>query len=187
MPEPEWDIYTPGNYTADNHITAETIIKGVAAENKIISTSVNLSCEIKIEEAYFDLNIFRKSQVLWFHGTALYTISLENLSEQDIYIGESFIKVYIEKPELYALNLNAEKTIAERVQRGILRFGNIEITPEDYKTMQVLAISQMNEQLGGEDIKLITRENAKKAADDFFQSVLSLLTEEDMTVEINFK
>jgi len=183
--EPDWEIYTPGDYK--NNINAETIIRGVNAENKIISTAVNLSCEIKVDESFFDLNIFSKSQVLRFYGTALYTVSLENLSKRDIFIGETFVKIYIDKPELYALNLDAEKTIIDRINRGLLSFGAIKIKPEDYKSMQVLALAGMREQINGEDIKILSEENAKKAAADLFQSVLSLLSEEAMAVEVAFR
>ena len=191
--EPDWEIYTPGNYK--NDITAETIIRGVNAENKIISTSVNLSCEIKLDERVLDLNILSKSQVLRFYGTALYTINLDNLSKRDIFVGEAFVKIYIDKPELYALNLDAEKTIIDRIERGLLSFGAIKIKPEDYKSMQELALDKMREQLGGEDIKIISEENAKKSAAELFQHILSLLSREDgtedgtenMTVEIAFR
>ena len=182
--EPEWETFTPGE--EPENITAETVIRGVTAENRIISTSVSLSCEIRIEESFFDLNIMRRSQVLRFHGTALYTISLENLSERDVHIGEHYIRVYIGRPELYALNLDAEKTIIDRVERGILSFGAITMTPEDYKRMQVLALEQMREQISGEDIRRISEENAKRAAGDFFRALLDILSDEYMAVEIAF-
>jgi len=183
--EPDWEIYTPGDYK--NNITAETIIRGVSADNQIISTSINLSCEIKIEESLFDLNMLSKSQVVRFYGTALYTVNLESLSKRDIFIGETFIKIYISRPELYALNLDAEKTIIDRIEHGFLSFGAIKVTPEDYKSMQVLAIARMREQVGGDDIIIISEANAIKAAAELFQSVLSLLTEDDMTVEVAFR
>lgn len=173
VPEIHWEVYSPGSYR--NNLTAETVIQGINAENEIISTSVNLSSEIKIDESYFDLNILRRTQVLKFYGTALYTINLGNLSESDIYISEDFIRVSISKPELYSLNLNAEKTIVDRVNRGLLSFGAIRIRPEDYRYMQILALSQMREQLRGEDIRFLTETNAKKAADELFQSVLAVL------------
>ena len=174
-PEVHHNVYRPGSYR--NTLTAETIIQGVSAENKIISTSVDLSSEIRIDESRFDLNILRKTQVLKFHGTALYTVSLENLSERDVYISdsESYIRVYIDRPELYSLNLNAEKTIVDRVHRGLLSFGAIRITPEDYRHIQTLALSQMREQLGGEDILFLTETNAKNAAAEIFESVLAAL------------
>ena len=191
--EPEREIYTPRE---NNNITAQSIIKGISSENKIISTAVSLSCEIKISESFFDLNILSKSQVLKFYGTALYTIDLANLSGRDIFIGENFIKIYIDKPELYALNLDAEQTVADRVERGLLSFGAIKISPEDYKSIQVLALEKMAEQLKGDDIILISEEQAKKSAADLFGSIITIVGrgildapphKKDMLVEIDFK
>lgn len=187
-PEPVREVYRPGSYR--NTLTAETVINGVNSENKIISTSVNLSSEIKIDESHFDLNIMRRTQILRFHGTALYTVSLENLSEGDVYIGENFIRVYVQRPELYSLSLNAEDTVIGRIHRGLLSFGAIRIRPEDYAHMQTLALSQMREQLGGADIRFLTETNAKKAVADLFRAVLYVLTDdtgETVRAEVAFR
>jgi hypothetical protein len=180
-------VYTPGEQNNIDELTAETIVKGVNAESEIISASVNLSCEITVDETYFDLEIFKKTQVLKFYGTALYTVNLKTLSRHDVHIGEDFIKIYIEKPVLFALNLDTEKTIIERAERGLLRFGGIKIAPEDYKEIQLAAISKMTAQLDGDDIKVLTEETAKKAAEELFQSVLSVISEKHFNVEFDFK
>ena len=185
-PEDLIEVFTPGS----GNITAETIIKGVNQENKIISTHVSLSCEIKIEEKYFDLNILKKSQVLKFYGTALYTVNLENLAPRDISINEDSVRIYIDKPELYALNLDAEQTVINRVERGLLSFGSIKIAPEDYKNMQATALAKMNDQLNGEDIKILTETNAKQAAADLFCAVLAAISDNsggNFMLELEFR
>ena len=182
------NIYRP--YERDiGAIISDVLVKGVKRENKLVTTEVNLNCEILIDESYLDWGILKKRQSLKFYATALYAVDLENFAKSDIKLSEAEpikITIYIEEPKLLSLALDSEKTAVGEVENGLLRFGDIKITPEDFKKIQLKASARMTEQLHNGEIKDLTEQNAKNSAEGFFVSVLENFID-DYEINVEFK
>ena len=128
-----------------------------------------------IDAGLFNLEIFSKSQILVYYGTAVYTVDLSEISASDITYNSTTGKVTIRIPhaKLEPINLHPEDMEIGNTEKGLLAFGDIKLTYEEQKKIASMAIEVMEEELAEQQISLEADKFAKQAVWELFQPVIS--------------
>lgn len=185
------NIYKPGSMgSIDTEAEiSEILVKGVQKECRLITTEIYLNCDITIDESYYDLDLFKKRQKLIFYATALFSVELEAFSADDISFAENekTAYIYIEKPRLVCVSVDNEKTIINKTEKGLFRFGEIKITPESYNEVEIEAVKKMTEQINTEEMKILSEYNARTSVKDLFINILSVTSYGDYEIIVEYK
>lgn len=168
-----------------NIISQENLIKEFKNVNKIIPLEVELSKTIIIDKSFSSLDIFEKYKEIQFFANCSYYIDLYNLSDDDIILDNSLntIELKIPYPKIYTINLLNDKTIYKPSKNGLLRFGEIKLTQEEFDIIQKEVYSSFEDSLNSEDLYNEAIENSKKS----LTYLLNKLTAKNLTVKIIFK
>ena len=149
-------------------ITKETLVTEIKQKQKLITTEVNLNEKITIDNSWGNLSIFKKIQNINFIGTGIYVLDLSNINSNNISINENLISITLPKPSVEMVTLNEEKTVYETPERGLLRFGDIKLSPEDHQQLIVVVKDKMKN-------KMLEKQYYDKAIDNSEKSIKTLL------------
>lgn len=110
----------------------------------------------------FNWSVFTKVQLITYHGTAIYTVDLSKFTKNDVIFNEEdkTITMKIPHAELEPINIPEDQIQFGDVNRGMLAFGEMSITPEQAATVQAEARAKMAQKLLDEK----TQENADRFA-----------------------
>lgn len=91
---------------------------------------------------------FKQTKGIVFHGEGTYSVDLSSLSKNDFVIDNEkrTITIYIPKPQL-SVKLLPNETEFFDSSNGMLRFGEMEITPEAMTTLQEQGIKRITDTL----------------------------------------
>ncbi len=134
------------------------------------------------------LKIFSKTQLLTYKGTASYSVDLGRLTRDDITLDEAGMTVHLRIPHavLEPINIKEDEIEFGDVDRGLLAFGKMKMTPEDTAKVQTEARNKMEERLEEEK----TAEQADKFAVmtvwDIYQPIIDAVTT-GYSLEVEFK
>lgn len=168
-----------------NIISQENLIKEFKNVNKIIPLEIELSKTIIIDKSFSSLDIFEKYKEIQFFANCSYYIDLYNLSDDDIILDDSLntIELKIPYPKIYTINLLNDKTIYKPSKNGLLRFGEIKLTQEEFNIIQEEVYSSFEDSLNSEDLYNEAIESSKKS----LTYLLNKLTDKNLIVKIIFK
>ena len=167
----------------------EVLLTDVRQTRELITMEVDLKETLEWDASWWDTDLFKKSQRITFFGTGLYTTDLSLLDEGDIILDEENNRILIQmnKPSVKQLALNEEKTEFESTERGILRFGEIKVTPEEGEILRKLAKDKMNEELVSEKNIRKANDYTKEVVIDMVSQFLKATQDEDYKIEIIWK
>lgn len=123
------------------------LLKEAQRENKLlIMTQKATASQTAKKSGLFNLPIFKQTKAIIFHGEGSYFVDLSSLSNEDFTVDdvEKTITITIPKPEL-SVNLLPEETEFFDSSNGMLRFGEMEITPEAMTTLETQGIERIFE------------------------------------------
>lgn len=122
-----------------------------------------------------NLVIFSKIQTVTFHGTATYAINLAALNEYCFEVNNfaKTVTMHVPHPLLDALIVPADRIEFGDVERGILAFGAIKLTPEEQAKVQSAAEAQMKQKLLDDKVQAKADEVGKQAVAEVFGAVVS--------------
>lgn len=168
-------------------ITNETIINELKKKKELIVMEADLSADVTIDASWGNWDVFKKMQLIHFYGNGLYTVDLSNIPENNITIDldHGTISVRIPKPSIKSIYVDEEKTLFESTKNGLLRFGDIRLTPEEFEFMIVTAKKSMQKKLENESTYNKALSNAEEAMTDLMNSLIkSFDTIKKVTVKI---
>ncbi|MDD3224323.1 MAG: DUF4230 domain-containing protein [Clostridium sp.] len=174
--------------TQDNSkrfISKETIVKSIKQKQKLITTEVNMNETIAIDNSWGDLAVFKKVQDIDFVGTGIYTIDLSKLSSNNIDIKNNIIKVSIPKPSVESITLDENKTVYNKTDRGLLRFGEIKLSTEDHDQLLKTVKEKMNDKMLEKPYYDTAINNSKKSMISLLNSIIGG-TKNTYEIQINF-
>ena len=140
------------------------------------------------EAGLANIKIFEKNQLITYHGTAVYTVDLSLLAQDDIVMDADAktITIYIPHSQMEEINIPEEKMEFGDVTSGWLAFGDIKLTPEQHQSIQAAARARMEQKL--EETAAIDQADrfAKMSVWEIYQPAVSGVSPE-FTLEIEFK
>ena len=98
------------------------------------------------KDGLLNIPVFKQSKVIIFHGEGSYYVDLSSLSSSDFEIDDDKknITINIPKPQL-SVKLLSEETEFFDSSNGMLRVGEMEITPEVMTTLETQGIARITE------------------------------------------
>ena len=131
-----------------------------------------------IDTGLGNLKIFSKSQLLTYHGTAVYTVDLSAITKDDVELDEEGKKVtvYIPHSRLEPINIQSDDIEYGEVKKGTLAFGKIKTTPEQMAKIQTKAQGMMEKKLEEDKVIDTADRFAKLAVWELFQPMVNNLT-----------
>lgn len=140
-----------------------TLLQEAQHEQKLIIMTRKASVPVVAKkEGLWKLPVFKQTKAIIFCGEGEFFVDLSSLSSDDFVIDnqDNTITIFIPKPE-FSVNLLHEETEFFDASNGILRFGEMQITPEAMEALELEGIDKLTKTLE-EDAN--TRENAERFA-----------------------
>lgn len=143
------NTFPSSNIINDVSISESNIINEVRSVNKLIPLEIELTKTILIDKSFSDFEIFKKSKSIAFSANCSYYVDLSKLTTDDITLNkeDNLITLYIPVPEVYSIEIIEDKTVHEDVTLGLLRFGDILLSSEEYGTITDLIQSEIEKDM----------------------------------------
>ncbi|WP_066889039.1 DUF4230 domain-containing protein [Clostridium nigeriense] len=181
-----YDIFKDySNINNINIISEDNLINEIKNTNKIIPLEVELSKSITIDKSLGNLEIFEKYKRIKFFANCSYYIDLSKFTDEDIQMDEknTTLNITIPEPKIFNINILREKTIYEDTSNGLLRFGDIKLTSEEFDLIQDEVYKSFEETLQDKDIYNKALYNSKISLTNLLNKFIS----DEIKVNISFK
>ncbi len=130
------------------HVDFRPVLLGEAQlEKKLqIMTQKATAPQIASKDGLFSWSVFKQTKAIIFHGEGTYYVDLSSLSSKDFVIDDDSknITIYIPKPQ-FSVKLMPEETEFFDSSNGILRFGEMKISPEQMTALETQGIARITE------------------------------------------
>ena len=175
--------------TIENHgilgYTAADFEKAILGDSsklkKIEVLSYKVSDAVTITNTgLINLKIFTKNQLITYHGTAVYTIDLSQVTNDDITVNETGKTVTMRIPhsELVPINIQSSDIEFGDVEKGLLSFGDIKMTPQQQAEVQTEAQKRMTSVLEERKISEEADRFGKMAIWEMYQPLITAISPE---------
>lgn len=163
----------------------ETLINEIKNTNKIIPLEVELSKTIKIDKSWGSLDIFKKYKKIKFFANCSYYIDLSNISKDNINMDyeSNTLNITVPSPKVFTVDIIQDKTLYEESSNGLLRFGEILVTAEEFELIQSDVLKNFEETMMDNDLYNKAINNSKISLNNLLKQILG----EDISININFK
>ncbi len=114
----------------------------------MIMTQKASASEVAKKPGLWGFAAFKQTKAIIFHGEGTYSVDLSSLSKNDFVIDNEgrTITIYIPKPQL-SVKLLPDETEFFDSSNGVLRFGEMQITPEAMTTLETEGVARITETL----------------------------------------
>lgn len=166
-------------------LSEENIINEMKNANKIIPLEVDITHSITIDESYGQWEIFKKAKKINYFVHCAYAIDLSSVSTDDIKIDKTTntLSISLQKPYVYNMTIDEEKTVYEAPTLGLLRFGDISLSPEEYGSIKKSINKSLEEKLNSTELYDKAIENSITCLESLFSQVIS----KDTVINVTFK
>ncbi|WP_300381295.1 DUF4230 domain-containing protein [Clostridium sp.] len=178
-------IPTINSVTNSRLISEQALIKRINSVNKLITLELELSQVITIDQSYGDLDVLKKYKRIKFYSDCSYYIDLSKIVKDDLVFDEDLntLNLTIPNPEIYNVSVDKDKIEEETSVNGLLRFGEIKLTTEEFKNLELEIISSLEEKLNNipifNEAKIKTKTSIENLVKDFIS--------DDVNLNISFK
>lgn len=166
------------------YVTEESLVNDIKETNKLIPLEIELSQSITIDDSWGTLGLFEKYKKLSYTADCSYAIDLSTLESSDLSLDTSKkqITLKIPKPTVYNVNINHDKTIYEEATTGLLRFGDLTLTSEEYGVIEREIKKSITDKMNDSELYDQACNNSESA----MQGLLSNLLGDNITVTVAF-
>ncbi len=160
-------------YTAADF--ADVILGDTTHPKRLVIYTVKISDVATVTEVGLaKLTIFSKVQYITFHGTASYTVDLGQVNEYCITVDNSkrTVEILIPHASLESINIPAEEIEFSDIERGLLAFGQLKITPEDQAALEAAVKTKMEQKLLDDKVHLDADRFARLGVWEIYQPLI---------------
>ncbi len=154
----------------------DIVLDEARQEKKLIILSQNATVPHEIKKAgLFGWSIYAQKKYVVLHGVGTYSVDLGQISSKDIVIhrDSKTIDLYIPEPEL-SVEYLPENTEFFDSQNGLLRFGEMELTPEMNAELETMGKEKIRQNFESDEKALATaRKFAALSVKELFETVLN--------------
>jgi len=185
-------VYVPAEPVAIPSIEIKpAVITNITNTQKLQVLSVDLNKDILIDDS-FKLNwgIFKKQQVVTLNATIRYTTDLQLFTRDDIAfdMDTQRLMALIPRPVIDSITINEDKNEIHDVKNGLLRFKNLELTPEAYNEILVQGKNNIQyELLLDAEMQSKAETAAMEAFNDLLVELFAENTDMDFEIIVGFK
>jgi len=156
----------------------------------IVSTQeATVSTELKdklIQKIDFDF--LKKTQKVSYTGTGYFVVDLDNLTKDNIIQDKEnkVITIEIGHAYLQAIEIDPDKIIVDEVKKGLLTWGDIELTVKDYNVIEKELRSRLEDKFNTVENGQEADEIALRMVKEVYEPVVKAI-DKDYSVVVEFK
>lgn len=130
------------------------------------------------DTGFINLKAFSKTKVVTYNGIATYTIDLSGIKKADIRYNPSENKVtmFVSKPVLESIDIPDEKIVFDDTEKGLLAFGDIEMTIEEASQLRSEAKQRMEQKLTDSKFSREAERFARLSVWEIYQPIISAVS-----------
>ncbi|MCD2349001.1 DUF4230 domain-containing protein [Clostridium guangxiense] len=179
-------IVADANDASKKFITKDTVIKKIQQKQKLITTEVEINEKVTIDNSWGNIGIFKKMQNISFTGKGVYVVDLSLLKSSNVSIdsNNNILTVKILKPKVELVTIDESKTVYETPEKGLLRFGDVKLTPEEHEIMIENVKKAMREKMNENEYSNKALTNSQKSMENIIKSILN--NDSKYIVKVNF-
>lgn len=166
-------------------ISEESLVKRINNVNKLITLELELTQTVTIDQSYGNLDILKKYKRIKFYSNCSYYIDLSQITKDDLFYNKdlNILNLTIPNPNIYNISIDKEKSNEETSVNGFLRFGEIKLTTEEFKTLELEIIKTLEEKLNTPPLFDEAKVKTKVSIENLIKDFVS----EEVTLNISFK
>ncbi len=155
-------------------ISQESIVDKIHETQKIIPLETDLEERILIDDSWGDWEVFKKVKGMVFYGKGSYSIDFASIDKNNIVINNSsnIINITLPKPQIEDIALYEDKTLYETTTNGLLRFGEIKLSPEENSTICKEVKDKMKEKMLQDDLYSMAESKSQEAVKNILSPLL---------------
>ncbi|MDD7796214.1 DUF4230 domain-containing protein [Clostridium sp. 'White wine YQ'] len=155
-------------------ISQESIVDKIHETQKIIPLETDLEERILIDDSWGDWEVFKKVKEIVFYGKGSYSIDFASIDKNNIVINNSsnLINITLPKPQIEDIALYEDKTLYETTTNGLLRFGEIKLSPEENSTICKEVKDKMKEKMLQDDLYAMAESKSQEAVKNILSPLL---------------
>ncbi|MBL4933801.1 DUF4230 domain-containing protein [Clostridium paridis] len=155
-------------------ISQESIVDKIHETQKIIPLETDLEERILIDDSWGDWEVFKKVKEIVFYGKGSYSIDFASIDKNNIIINNSsnLINITLPKPQIEDIALYEDKTLYETTTNGLLRFGEIKLSPEENSTICKEVKDKMKEKMLQDDLYAMAESKSQEAVKNILSPLL---------------
>jgi len=140
---------------------AEVLLGSQEETRKLIVSTQEATVSTELSDKLIqklDFDFLKKTQKVSYTGMGYFVVDLDNLTRESIFQDKEnkVITLKIGHAYLQAIEIDPDKIIVDEVKKGLLTWGNIELTVNDYNEIEKELRSRL-------EAKFNTAENGQKA------------------------
>ena len=179
----EWKLPS-SDKTSIKFISEENLITDIKNANKLIPMELEISHTITVDDSWGDFDVFKKYKRITYTAWCSYCIDLSKLSDNDIALNYSdkSVAIKIPMPTVYSININDDKTVYEETFTGLLRFGDLNLTSEEYGVIEKEIKNSIANNMKEDELYEKACYNSKNSVSNLLMQILG----PDITVNVDF-
>lgn len=140
---------------------AEVLLSNQEETRKLIVSTQEATVSTELSDKVFqkiDFDFLKKTQKVSYTGTGYFVVDLDNLTKENIVQDKEnkVITIKIGHAYLQAIEIDPDKIIVDEVKKGLLAWGDLELTVNDYNVIEKELRSRL-------ESKFNTAENGQEA------------------------
>lgn len=174
--------------TSKKFITRETLINQIQKKQELITLEIEMTEKISVDDSWGNLSLFKKIQNIDFNGTGIYTIDLSRLNNEniDIKTKDKKITVKVPSPVVKDISINEDKTKYEDTEKGLLRFGELKLSPAEYQVIRSNVKEKMVTKMSEQDFYKQALNTSEDTVKKLINGVIQNETQEKYEIKVEF-
>lgn len=179
------EVLNPNNISK-KLISKEVIVNKIQEKQELITLEADLSQSMIIDDSWGTLGIFKKLSKINYSGKGTYVIPLSEIKTDNIDIVNKNIVIKIPEPVVKNITIDEDKTTFEATEKGLLRFGDIKITPAENQELTKTVKEKMLLKMKEAELYDKAKESSEKAVTSFLKAVLNDKTYDQYTIKVEY-
>jgi hypothetical protein len=177
------------NTPSRKFVAKETLVSQIQQKQELIPLEIELTEKVTIDFSWGNTGAFKMLQSIYFTGKGIYAIDLSKLYVQNIVIdnAKNTISLILPKPFVKIVSIDEQKTIYETPQKGLLRFGEIKMTPAEFQIMMSTAKIKMTEKLNSQELFGQALDNAEVSVTKLVKSIITNEIDDNYNITVQFE
>ena|GEM_PF-6898625 len=167
----------------------ETVINSVSQVQELITTEVELSRLVTLDDSWHQ-RFFRRTQDVTFFAVGRYSVDLSSINANSITYNHSSKRIVLlmDRPLISSIEILNDRTVIEYTDAGFFRFSSdIELTASEYSGILEIATDLLREEMESDYLMGQAKQNTQYAIQNLFSVFLAESGFGEYTVEIAWR
>jgi len=135
-----------------------------------------------------DFDFLKKTQKVSYTGTGYFVVDLDNLTKENIVDDKEkkILTIKIGHAYLQAIEIDPDKIIVDEVKKGLLTWGDIELTVKDYNVIEKELRNRLEEKFNTAENGQEADETALRMVKEVYEPVVKAI-DKDYSVVVEFE